>query len=288
MWKYLLGGAGLAAAGAVTFVIAERARFDREVAAVVEDILDTTGQAAVSAPSPPAWADLPAPIQRYLRHVRPEGAIDIRAVRLQQRGSFRSDPTGEWRSFTATQHVSIRPPGFLWNASIDMMPLLPVRVVDTYHDGRGGLWAKLGGVLTVVDMAPSPELDEGELMRYLAEAPLYPTSLLPGFGVSWTPIDDRSARATLEHRGTTASLVFHVNERDEVESVAGERAYAKDDGSFEYRPWRGYWRNYAVRNGMRVPLEGEVAWEHPDGEVPYWRGHIEGIEHLSPSAGPCS
>lgn len=283
MWnKLLLSLLGLSVAGLAAVIVVERTR-ERKNAVLLEDLL-------AAAESPPARTlsseevtDLPPPIQRYLAHVLPEEPPSVRAVRIEQQGTFRSGgAASEWSSFTATEHVTIQPPGFVWDASIEMFPWVPVRVVDAYHDGRGALWARLGSVLSVADMAPSPELDEGELMRYLAEAPLYPTALLPGGGVTWTPIDGRSARATLEHRGTTASLVFHVNDRDEVERVMGHRAFAKDDGTFEYRPWTGYWRNYEIRNGVRVPLDGEVAWVYPaEGEVSYWRGHMAEIEYLS-------
>ncbi len=37
-------------------------------------------------------------------------------------------------------------------------------------------------------------------------------------------------------------------------------------------PWEGRWSNYAELNGMRVPLDGEVAWLTPEGRKPYWRG----------------
>jgi hypothetical protein len=30
---------------------------------------------------------------------------------------------------------------------------------------------------------------------------------------------------------------------------------------------------------MLVPLNGEVAWLPPEGEKPYWRGHITGIAY---------
>lgn len=217
-------------------------------------------------------------MQRYLRHVLRDGQPLVRTIRMEQHGTFRGEVTGDWQSFTATQHVTTQPPGFVWDASIRMMPVIPVRVLDAYHDGHGRLQAQVGGVLTVMDAEPSPELDEGELLRYLAEAPLYPTALLPRMGVTWTPIDARSARATLIDRGTTASLVFHVNDRNEVARVTGERSFTRDDGTSEYRPWIGYWRAYEERGGMRVPTEGEVAWIHPDaGEVSYWRGRIETV-----------
>lgn len=224
--------------------------------------------------------DLPPPVRRYLRHVLETGQPYAHTVRLTQHGSFRDGGAADpWYDFTATQHVTTRPPGFVWDASIDMIPGVPVRVLDAYHDGRGTLHARLGGVLTVANPEPGPALTEGELMRYLAETPLYPTALLPGSGVTWTPIDDRSARATITDRGTTAALTFHFNEQNEIERVVGRRAYTTADGPVERRPWKGYWRNYQPRNGLRIPLDGEVAWIHPEGEVSYWRGHLDSIEH---------
>jgi hypothetical protein len=44
-------------------------------------------------------------------------------------------------------------------------------------------------------------------------------------------------------------------------------------------PWLGRFWNYGKRGGMLVPLDAEVAWVLPEGEKPYWRGHIAEISH---------
>ena len=281
MWtSLLLTTLGLAVVGLGGAMYVERARLDRKNKAVVDELL-----AAAKVPSQcivhaSDIEGLPAPVRRYLSHVLRDDQPVVRAVRLTQRGTFRSGGTGSpWNDFTATQHVTIQPPGFVWDASIRMLPGIAVRVLDAYTDGHGMLWARLGGMVPVADPTPGPSLDEGELLRYLAEAPLYPTALLPDAGVTWTAVDDRSARATLEHHGTTASLLFHFNDRNEVERVTGKRPFLKDDGTSERRPWKGTWDNYEHRDGLRVPTDGEVAWIHPEGEASYWRGHIETIEY---------
>ena len=276
MWtKIVVAGLGLTVAGLVGTAILKRRQVERQTAHRVDTLLDATSP-RTGAFRTADLDGLPAPVQRYLRRALRDGQPYVRTLRVKQRGTFRAgDATATWRPFTAAQHVTVQPPGFVWDASIRMMVGLPVRVLDAYHDGHGILEARLGGVLPVMMGAPGPELDEGELLRYLAEAPLYPTALLPEMGVTWTPIDDRSARATLADRGTTATLVFHFNDTDEVARVEGQRSFAKPDGTTEKRPWRGYWRDYAERGGMWVPTRGEVAWVHPDaGEVSYWRGQL--------------
>lgn len=119
-------------------------------------------------------------------------------------------------------------------------------------------------------------MNAGELVRYLGEAVWFPTALLPANGVEWEAIDDDSAKATLEHEGVSASLVFHFNERDEVERVTTER-YRQEDDSFV--PWTGRFSHYEVRNGRRIPTDATVEWNPSEGDLRYWRASIERIEH---------
>ena len=49
------------------------------------------------------------------------------------------------------------------------------------------------GLFTVAAMHNTAELNQGELMRFFAEAAWYPTALLPSQGVVWEAIDDNSA-----------------------------------------------------------------------------------------------
>lgn len=234
---------------------------------------------------------LPRPVREYLNHAIRDGQVHVETVRMTQRGTFReANPASPWNPFQATQHVTTAPPGFVWDASIQIVPWVPVDVVDRYVQGRGALRARLAGVITVQKGEPGPMLDEGELVRYLAEAPLYPTALLPNRGVDWAPIDERSARATLVDGSTTASLVFTFNENNEVVRVSGRRPFTNADGSSEYRSWTGYWDDYVTHDGMRVPTRGEVAWVHPeDGEVRYWRGEIVSIEYnVRPPGSPAT
>jgi hypothetical protein len=115
----------------------------------------------------------------------------------------------------------------------------------------------------------------------------FPTALLPGQGIEWSPIDDGSARATLAHGGSRVSAVFFFDEEDRVSRIHAERWYQKDDGGFELRPWTGRWRNYQRRDGLLVPTEGEVAWNLPEGDLTYWRGRVDDIEYeLAGEPGP--
>ena len=216
---------------------------------------------------------LPAPVQRYFRAALTDGQAVIAAVSIRQVGTFNMSATAEqWTPFTSQQRVITQRPGFDWDARVMMFPGVPVHVHDAYIAGAGLLHGAVLGLVPVVTMADTPELARGELMRFVAEAAWYPTALLPSQGVSWQAVDDTSARATLTDGPLTLELLFRFNADGLIDTVRAEARGRLVDGKTVNAPWQGrYWR-YALRDGMRVPQEGEVAWLLPEGEKPYWRG----------------
>ncbi|MFC6865130.1 DUF6544 family protein [Halomicroarcula sp. GCM10025817] len=266
----LLGTAGLVAAGL------ERRRFARAVDAQTDRLL-TTASVREGKFDRAELDGLPAPVASYFDAVLEPGLPYTAAVRLEQTGAFRlGDADTPWRPLTATQYYTTAPPGFVWDATIDLAPLLPVRVVDAYVDGAGVLEARLLSALRVARAGPSPEMDAGELLRYLAEAVWFPTALLPSSGVEWEAVSGSAARATLEHLETSATAVFHFDDDGLVERVTADRYRQSDDA---YAPWTGRFEDYQVRNGRLVPTRATVEWALPDGPVPYWRGTLDAIEH---------
>lgn len=223
---------------------------------------------------------LPAPVQRYLRAVLRDGQPIVAAVSVEHTGTFnRSEAAAQWKPFTSTQRVITRRPGFDWDARVAMMPGVSVRVHDAYIAGRGTLHAAVFGLVSVVNVRDTPELAQGELMRFLAEAAWYPTSLLPSQGVHWDAVDDHSARATLRDGDVAATLLFGFTEDDLIDGVRADARGRLVGATAVPTPWQVRVWSYAVREGMRVPLEGEVAWLLPEGARPYWRGQITTVTY---------
>ena len=223
---------------------------------------------------------LPAAVQRYLRAVLTEGQKSVTAVDLDQTGTMNLGETAEqWKPFTARQRVETRGPGFSWQARIAMMPGVPVFVQDAYVGGEGVLRASVCGLVTKADLRERGELARGELMRFLAEAPWYPTALLPGQGVRWSPVDDHSALATLQDGDLSVTLLFHFDFEDLIDTVRAEARGRGVGAAAVAMPWQCRLWNYAIREGIRVPLEGEAAWLTPEGTKTYWRGKITRLHY---------
>jgi hypothetical protein len=227
--------------------------------------------------SPDTVGELPAPVARYVARAIGPTPGEIRTARIRHAGDFQLRP-GAWRAFTSVQRYTVRPPGFVWDASIRTAPLLRVRVRDSYTDGVGAIRATLGGLVPIVDRRGTPELASGALMRFLAEAVWFPTALLPRDGLTWTAIDDRSARVTLTDGGTTVSIDVSFRPTGEIARVSALR-YRDVDGHAVLTPWVGrFWEHERV-HGFLIPMEAEVEWILPDGPTPYWRGKVVDVEY---------
>jgi len=221
---------------------------------------------------------LPAPVQRFFQTALKEGQPIVAAVSVEHAGTFNMGETAEqWKPFTSTQRVVTRRPGFDWDGRVAMMPGLQVHVHDAYITGEGILHASVLGLLSMVNLRGTGELAQGELMRFFAEAAWYPTALLPSQGVRWDAVDERSSRATLKDSDFTLTLLFRFNEDGLIETVSAEARGRTVGGAVVPTPWQGRFWSYAERDGMRVPLDGEVAWLLPEGAKPYWRGRITSV-----------
>jgi hypothetical protein len=64
----------------------------------------------------------------------------------------------------AEQWYSVRPPGFVWYATLHIGPVPIVRAGDMYLAGEGRMLIKAASVVTVA-AAKGKEFDQGEMVR---------------------------------------------------------------------------------------------------------------------------
>lgn len=219
---------------------------------------------------------LPNTVQRYLRTVGVIGKEAIRTVRLKQKGHLRMKEGEKWLPLTAEQYFTTSPPGFVWHARVRLFPLLNISVTDMFVNGHGRLKAKLLSLVTMAD-ATGPQVDQGELLRYLAEMIWFPTAWLSQY-IEWKEIDEHSAQAILGHANLTVAAVLHFNKGSQVVQITAER-YREENGKFVLRRWSGRLDNYREISGMRIPMNAEVTWCMDSGDFTCFRAEITEIEY---------
>jgi hypothetical protein len=217
---------------------------------------------------------LPPPVRRYFEAALTPGQRVVAGVTCTQEGTFLIRPPSTWRPFRATQRFETLPPSFRWDARIRAFPGVGIAVHDTFADGQGSISARFLGVVPLASSAGTPEMAKGALQRYLAEAVLMPTALLPREGVVWTQLGEASARATLTVGATAASVELSFGADAMVASVFAPDRPREVGGRTVPTPWRGRWWEYALHGGARAPTRGEVEWLLPEGPLPYWRATV--------------
>lgn len=251
----------------------------RETAAMFSESIPNQPQLV----TPEMAASLPPPVARWLTASGATGKEKIYTVRLKQKGLMRQSPEKGWMKTQAVQYFSTGKPGFIWNARVEMMPLLTLAGRDKYADGKGNMLIKALGLLPVVD-ATGPEIDQGTMLRYLGEMIWFPSAALEPY-IAWEPIDSVSAKATMNYGGVTASGVFTFDEEGRMLSFSAKRYMGGDEGSALedwYIPASG-WKEF---NGIRVPSKGDVIWKLKDGDFNYYQWEIEAIEYNIPELYP--
>lgn len=273
LWKILVAAGALLALGGVAVVTVRLWQWRQRA-----DICRRTILGTARAVHPVPEDRLPPVVQRYLDRAIPGGRVDVLTVRLRQDGEFRMGPDEDsWRPFRAEEVFRVHPPGFQWDARIRAMPLVSVRVMDRYLNGRATMLARVAGVVTVVDQSGEAGLDAGALARYLAEAVWIPTRLGSLPGIRWSEVDDRSADATLTDGDTAVTVRFHFDEAGDPVAISGTRM-REVDGEYVETPWKGSFDQHREMSGFRIPTRGEVAWVLDGREEVYWRGRVLSAE----------
>jgi hypothetical protein len=220
--------------------------------------------------------NLPEPVQRYFKYTLQEGQHYISYIILKHNGTFRQNEGQGWMPINGQEYFTTDEPGFIWFAKIKPFPLFWISGKDKYIEGKGNLQIKLLSLFTVAD-TKGKETDEGELLRWLAEAPWFPTALLPSKYLSWEEINSNSAKAVVEYDGLTVSAIFYFNEKGEMTQMVADR-YRTMGNSYSKNKWVGYYANYIKKANMMIPQEIEALWRLNSGDFSYAKFRITDIE----------
>ncbi|WP_035054037.1 DUF6544 family protein [Carnobacterium pleistocenium] len=222
---------------------------------------------------------LPKNVQKWLEYSRIIGKKKILAVRLKQKATMRLDNDKQWMPVQADQYFTTDEPGFIWKASIKAAPLIHIVGRDKYWDGKGSMLIKLLSLFTVAD-SKGKEINQGTLLRYLAEMVWFPTAVLNEY-LTWDEVDNDHAKATMTYKGITASGVFTFNDQGEVIKFEAER-YGEFNKNFSLELWSISLRDYKEFDGIKVPAKGNVTWKLETGDFNWFNFEITEIEYNKP------
>jgi hypothetical protein len=266
-------------------VAVAQARFRQGTDAAALRMMSAAPTAAGSVVTEEDLAPLPAPVRRWLQGAGVVGKPRPHTVRLRQRGWMRTAPDKPWMAARAEQYYTLDEPQFLWGARITMKGGIPLEGRDSYLGGHGRMQVRVAGLVSVAD-ARGPKVDQGTLLRYLAEIIWFPAAALAPY-IRWEPIDASSARAIMTYGGVSAPATFFFDEAGRNARMIADR-YQGNGPSASLQRWEGVSRTWARRGGLLVPVTGSVTWKLPDGDFEWYRWEIADLELDRPQLYPAA
>ena len=250
--------------------------FDRKVSGEIETVLPGKATGGGKVVAEESIDRLPQPVQKWLRTAGVPGARGISTVKLSQRGELRLNPDQSWSSVKAEQYVNTEDPAFIWRVNMRLFSIIPVAGRDKFADGKGDMEIKIGSLFPVVSGNSNEKLNQAALQRYLAELGWYPTAALKPY-INWKKVDERTAEATMEYRGTSGSVTFHFTEDYDLEKISAMR-YRDSGEDAKKKEWFGEVRETEVVNGLRIPTEIDISWVLEDGVFTWYRFEVTDME----------
>lgn len=202
---------------------------------------------------------LPEPVKKWLQNSGSVGKALINVGKVTQIAAMQMKPEQEkWLSARAIQYTTIENPAFIWSVDVKMNSLLNFQGRDKFEDGKGEMLIKMNSLINVVNER-GEKLDEGSLQRYLGEMVWFPSMALSPY-VTWKPIDDHIAEATMTYKGTSGSGRFYFNSNGEVTKFSALR-YRGNGAEAKRHPWEINITGYKVFEGIKVPAKMTSTWK---------------------------
>ena len=239
--------------------------FNKMVAREVAKIQSTQPQPQPEVVSEERVALLPAPVQKWMNASGMIGRQQIRHVQLKQNFNLKLQPDQEeWYLGKARQEVWTQEPAFVWTLDLKMMSVLQIAGRDRFADGKGAMLIKMLSLVPMVNEQDNPRIDQGALQRYLAEMLWYPSLALSEF-VSWKPVNENSAIATMDYRGTSGECTFFFNSEGMPDRVSAMR-YRGGDEDAVLTEWVVEVQELRTMDGLQIPAKCAVTWKLDSGD----------------------
>jgi hypothetical protein len=198
-----------------------------------------------------------------------EAARAVRALAWEEEGELRASPKARWTPFTARYRVEAAATTFRWDASIGKGALTRTGVTDACDDGHGWSAARAAGIVPVARFQ-GPEMDRGQVQRWLADLGRCPPALLVHPRLEAASAGGRWLR--LRDAGGPPDAVVELELGPEGGPVAMRGLRPSLQGrKFVVRPWSGRMGTPLEWEGFRVPTIVEASWTHPEGTFVTYR-----------------
>ncbi|GHN00313.1 hypothetical protein WSM22_18020 [Cytophagales bacterium WSM2-2] len=219
---------------------------------------------------------LPKPVKQWMITSGVVGKKYPSQVHIIQKGELRQEKNGAWSGFHAKQYFSLEPPAFVWTADIHINSLFELKGRDKLEKGKGNMLIK-GDSFFPIANSSGKEIDQGSLLRYLAEISWFPQASLQNY-MTWEEIDATHARAFMTYGSTSVSGVFTFGPNG-LPVLFEAKRYGDFKGKFSLETWSVKTTAYRTFQGVTVGSSNEVTWKLSSGDFTWLKLELTSLEY---------
>lgn len=220
---------------------------------------------------------LPEPVKNWLRNSGSLGKPFISYGKVTQIAEMQMKPKQDnWLTATAVQYTTIDNPAFIWSVDVKMNSLLNFQGRDKFEEGKGEMLIKMNSLFNIVDER-GEKLDEGTLQRYLGEMVWFPSLALSPY-ITWEQMDEYTAKATMNYKGTSGSGTFYFNSIGDVAKFSALR-YKGNETDAKRHDWEMNILDYKTFEGIKVPTKMTSTWKLDDKDWTWLKMEVTDIKY---------
>ena len=216
-------------------------------------------------------------VKRWLRNSGSLGKPYMSYGKVTQIAEMQMKPEQDnWLPATAIQYTTIGNPAFIWSVDVQMNGFLNFQGRDKFEDGKGEMLIKMNSLFNIVDER-GEKLDEGTLQRYLGEMVWFPSLALSPY-ITWEQIDENTAKATMNYKGTSGSGTFYFNSNRDVTKFSALR-YKGNEANAKRHEWEMNITDYKIFEGIKVPARMTSTWKLDDKDWTWLKMEVTDIKY---------
>lgn len=213
-------------------------------------------------------AELPEPVQRYIRYTGSVGKPRISSVHVFFDTEMFQKPGDAGMKGPSEQYDRFDGPKRLFFMQTKMYGL-PVQVLHDFDRSTASMRVRIASLFDAVHIQ-SEELALGETVTILNDLCLFAPSWLTDPRLTWEPVDRDSARVVFVNGAHRVSAMLFFNAQGEITNfVSDDRAALQPDGSLKKLRWSTPVENYRDFGGRRYPTFGQTVYRYPEGDFTY-------------------
>lgn len=223
-------------------------------------------------------ADLPEPVQKYIRYTGFVGKPKVNSFRIGFTGSIRKNEKSGWMPFSTGQYNFQESSTRLFFMKAVMMHM-PVAGYHCFNNGKAFMDIRLFSLIKVQYQA-GKEMDISETVTFFNDMCCMAPGTLTDKRIKWLESDSSRVKAAFTNNDITITANLFFNEKGELINFISEDRYAAGEGNGMQRiPWSTPLKDYKDIGGYRLAGNAEAIYSYPEGDLIYGTFNLTDVEY---------